>query len=388
MPPTKQSTSETVYQLKVTLVGSKPPIWRRIQVLGDTSLAKLHQILQDVMGWTDSHLHQFVVDGVYIGVPDPDFGMEVRNEKTVKLSQVAHGERSKFTYEYDFGDSWEHQILVEKVLEAEPGVRYPVCLAGKRACPPEDCGGIWGYASLLQTIQNPDDPEHEDMLEWLGGGFDPEAFDLDAINQALKHYQTRPAATGKQKTAARQKAAPSQQAAPAAAEQTQPAPKEESVPKLRRPIYDTIVGLTDAVCKEHLNEEYAQLCRRLAAALARKRPSPLTRGKPQTWACGIAYAIGSVNFLFDKSQTPHLRADQLCELFGVSKSSASAKSREILDMFDIIPLDPRWCLPSKLADNPMAWLIQVNGMIVDARHAPRPIQEEAFRLGLIPYIPE
>jgi hypothetical protein len=154
-----------------------------------------------------------------------------------------------------------------------------------------------------------------------------------------------------------------------------------------RPTFEAIVGLTDTVCKEHLNEEYAQLCRQLAAALARKRPSPLAKGRPETWACGIAYTIGSVNFLFDKTQTPYMRAEQLCGLFGVSKSTGAAKACAIRDLFQMIPFDPRWCLPSKLADNPLAWLIEVDGLIVDARHAPRAIQEEAFRLGLIPYIP-
>ncbi len=173
----------------MTLAGSKPPIWRRVLVPADISMAKLHQILQIVMGWTNSHLHQFDVGGTLIGVPDPDFGMPVRNERTVKLSQCVRGEKSKFTYAYDFGDSWEHAILVEKVLTAEPGARYPVCVAGKRACPPEDCGGVWGYADLLVAIRDTTHSEHDELLEWIGGHFDPEAFDLAAINQKLKPLQ-------------------------------------------------------------------------------------------------------------------------------------------------------------------------------------------------------
>src|SRR5690349_16792675 len=167
MPRLQQSASDTIYQLKVTLRESKPPIWRRIQSPSDISLARLHQILQVVMGWTDSHLHQFIVGGTIIGVPDPDFGVEVKNERTVKLSQVVRGEKSKFIYEYDFGDGWQHEVLVEKVLQAEPGARYPICLTGKRACPPEDCGGIWGYDDLLEAIRNPDNPEHDELREWL-----------------------------------------------------------------------------------------------------------------------------------------------------------------------------------------------------------------------------
>jgi hypothetical protein len=161
----------------------------------------------------------------------------------------------------------------------------------------------------------------------------------------------------------------------------------ESVPQKLRPLFEDLVGRTDAFCLQHLNEEYAQLCRELTAALSRKRPSPLTQGRIETWACAIVYTIGSVNFLFDKTQTPHMSAGELCESFGVAKSTASAKARKIMDALDITVLDPRWCLPSLLADNPRVWFIQVDGLIVDARYESREIQEEAFRLGLIPYVP-
>jgi hypothetical protein len=160
-----------------------------------------------------------------------------------------------------------------------------------------------------------------------------------------------------------------------------------SIPVKLRPTFEKIVAMTDAVCREHLNEEYAELCRELTAALCRKRPSPVERGKLETWACGIVYTIGSCNFLFDKSQTPHLTPDELSALFGVAKSTASGKATQIRKMFDISPLDTRWCLPSRLEDNPLVWMVQVNGFIVDVRHTIREVQEEAFRLGLIPYIP-
>ncbi len=176
-----------IYQLKVTLTGSRPPIWRRIQISGETHLHKLHRILQIVMGWEDYHLHQFVVGERYYGTSQPDFDleMEVKDERTVTLGGVAPAVGQKFTYEYDFGDSWEHEILVEKILKPAPGVRYPVCIKGKRACPPEDCGGIWGYESFLEAIRDPNQPEHEEMLEWIGESFDPEAFDLEAVNREL-----------------------------------------------------------------------------------------------------------------------------------------------------------------------------------------------------------
>jgi hypothetical protein len=163
---------------------------------------------------------------------------------------------------------------------------------------------------------------------------------------------------------------------------------QPSVPKAVQPYYDAVIEITDASCNEHLTAEYAFLARELAAALSRKRPSPLMKGKPKTWACAILYTLGRVNFLFDKSQTPYLPAAKLCEILGVSASTASAKAKLIEDGLGINIMDPRWFLPSKIEENPMAWMIRIDGIVVDARHAPRHVQEEAFRLGLIPYIPE
>jgi len=185
----KPTIPADIYQIKVTLKHSKPPVWRRIQVPGDVTLAKLHRILQVAMGWADYHLHQFMIGGTYYGEPHPDYevwGPEMRNEKRVKLGQVTPGQGFRFIYEYDFGDSWQHELLVEKILPSEPGVEYPRCLKGKRACPPEDVGGVWGYDSFLEAIADSEHPQHEDMLEWIGGEFDPEAFELDEVNQELR----------------------------------------------------------------------------------------------------------------------------------------------------------------------------------------------------------
>ena len=165
-------------------------------------------------------------------------------------------------------------------------------------------------------------------------------------------------------------------------------PERQGVPVSLRPIYDEIVRRSDDVCREHLNEEYGQLSRRLAAALCRKRPSPVTRGRAATWACGITYAIGSVNFLFDRSQTPHATASELCGFFGVSPATGGAKATEIRKLFDMHQMDPDWTLPSKLDENPLAWMISVNGFLTDARYEPLEIQLEALRLGLIPYLPK
>jgi hypothetical protein len=181
----KTKEAGVVYQLKITLKDVQPPVWRRVQVK-DSSLAELHDIIQICMGWYNSHLHAFEIGGVQYGEPDPDGMMEYRDERKCKLSQVVDQGIKTFIYTYDFGDNWDHAIQLEKTLPPEPGVRYPRCVAGARACPPEDCGGAWGYGSFLEAIRNPKHAEHEEMLEWIGGEFDPEKFDLEAMNLELR----------------------------------------------------------------------------------------------------------------------------------------------------------------------------------------------------------
>ena len=162
----------------------------------------------------------------------------------------------------------------------------------------------------------------------------------------------------------------------------------ERVPKQMQAKFEEIVSLTDTFCQKHLNEEYVQLCRKLAAALSRKRPSPLAKGKVNTWACGIVHALGMVNFLFDPSQTPHMSASEIYQQFGVSQSTGSAKSKQVRDAMDMYQMDPKWCIPSNIDKNPLAWMVSINGLIVDVRNAPREFQQEVFRIGLIPYLPE
>jgi hypothetical protein len=189
MPAKKRNTPTAVYQLKITLKGSRPPIWRRVLVADDTTLAKLNHIIQIAMGWTNSHLHDFTIQGQRYSEPSPDDWEPVKDERRYKLSQLVTGAKFKFVYQYDFGDSWDHEILVEKILPPEPGAHYPVCATGKRACPPEDAGGVWGYATFLEAINDPSHEEHEMYLEWIGGGFDPEAFNLDAVNAWLRQVR-------------------------------------------------------------------------------------------------------------------------------------------------------------------------------------------------------
>lgn len=180
--------SNQIYQIKVTLDNTHPPVWRRIQAPGNTTLLKLHDILQIVMGWDDYHLHMFTIEGTIYGNPaDDGYGdLGTVDEARVRLNQVISREGQRFSYEYDFGDSWNHTLLVEKILPSQEGARYPICLKGKRACPPEDVGGVWGYENFLEAIRNPDHDEHEEYLNWIGGEFDPEAFDLEEVNAQLR----------------------------------------------------------------------------------------------------------------------------------------------------------------------------------------------------------
>ena len=176
-----------VYQLKVTLVGSRPPIWRRILVPSNITLAKLHDVLQAIMAWTNSHMHEFVKDRRSFG--DSSMDVEVEDERKWRLDQLLTKPNDKMVYVYDFGDDWQHQVLLEKILEPEPGVRYPVLVAGKRAAPPEDVGGIFGYAEFLDALADPSHPMHEDYKDWVGDGFDPEAFDLKEVNDLLEYLR-------------------------------------------------------------------------------------------------------------------------------------------------------------------------------------------------------
>ena len=183
--------SGLIYEFKVTLKDIEPPIWRRIQV-PDGTLGELHEVLQVVFGWQDYHLHQFVVRGESYGPRPPDgmdLPMETEDEEEILLSQVvATGRKVRFIYEYDFGDDWHHEVVLERTLPPEPKVRYPRCVEGERACPPEDCGGPWGYASFLEAMSDPKHEDHHEMKAWIGGKFDPERFSVVAVNKELKRY--------------------------------------------------------------------------------------------------------------------------------------------------------------------------------------------------------
>jgi hypothetical protein len=188
---TKAAPADAVYQFKITLLESQPPIWRRIQVR-DCTLDKLHEHIQTATGWTNSHLHHFQVKDQLYGDPvllQENFeDMEYEDSTTTRVSDILPktGRRCRFQYEYDFGDSWHHEVLFEGVVRADPKAKYPLCLEGERACPPEDCGGIWGYPDFLEAIQIPEHERHEELLEWVGGRFDPEEFDSAKATKAMR----------------------------------------------------------------------------------------------------------------------------------------------------------------------------------------------------------
>ena len=180
-------TENLIYQIKVTLRGTRPAIWRRIMVPKNITLRKLHEILQVAMGWTDSHLHHFRLGKAYYGTPSDEGGMKVKNEKNIKIEDLLIESKDIMVYEYDFGDSWEHDVLLEKILPRDIDKKYPYVVKGKGACPPENVGGVFGYLGFLDAISDPDHPEHAEIVEWYGGKFDPEEFDVEEANAYLHH---------------------------------------------------------------------------------------------------------------------------------------------------------------------------------------------------------
>lgn len=175
-----------VFQLKISLKGIRPPIWRRVLVRGDTTLDGLHEIVQEAMGWWGHHLYSFDIAG--LSYTDSETALDFGDEEAagVRLDALLRSEGTRFLYTYDFGDNWEHVIEVEKIVDPTPGARYPSCIAGRRACPPEDVGGVWGYEEFLEAIKDPNHEEHAEMLEWVGEGYDPEEFDLDEVDRGLQ----------------------------------------------------------------------------------------------------------------------------------------------------------------------------------------------------------
>lgn len=181
--------TKKIYQVQIALKGFKPKIWRRLLIPSDLLLSDFHKIIQTSMGWTNSHLHQFIKNRTFYTerMLDDDYWDEMDNidYKFIRISDLLKKEKGRITYEYDFGDGWEHNIILEKILPVDSNVNYPVCVKGKMNCPPEDCGGVWGYANMLEILEQPKHEEYESFIEWLGDEFDPEYFEMEEINEML-----------------------------------------------------------------------------------------------------------------------------------------------------------------------------------------------------------
>jgi len=182
----KKVTQGRLFTIKVSLRGSKPPIWRRLVMAASSTLAELHFAIQSSMGWGSCHLHAFEIDGRTYG--DRSATDDVTDERRLSLNGIANAGVHRFSYIYDFGDNWEHVVTIEKIAFADTPLPRPICIAGKRACPPDDCGGIWGYYELLEGFANPGHPQHADMKDWIDDDFDPEAFEVADANIRVRSH--------------------------------------------------------------------------------------------------------------------------------------------------------------------------------------------------------
>ena len=188
-----------IYQLKVTLLDTSPPIWRRLLVPADLTLAQLHDVLQIAMGWQDGHLHEFSTRGQRFGPLDAEdqfMADDVEDERRMRIFDVFGRTGAKAVYTYDFGDTWEHSLVLEKRLPAAPNMLYPICTEGQLACPPEDCGGIPGFYDLLDALRDPTHEEHQELRDWVGGDYDPEVFSIEAVNRILMPRRSRRSSRG------------------------------------------------------------------------------------------------------------------------------------------------------------------------------------------------
>lgn len=188
MPRSSRPLLPQIYQLKVTLYEVEPPVWRRLLVPGDLTFGQLHLVLQEAMGWQNCHLHEFEIGDRRIGEPSDEWSNDLQpdDERRIRLAKGLPEVGASFLYKYDFGDGWKHEILVEKLDAHDPRVAYPLCIAGARACPPEDCGAASGYHQLLIKLADAQDEEHDHMVAWVGGLFDPAGFDVNRTNAAIR----------------------------------------------------------------------------------------------------------------------------------------------------------------------------------------------------------
>jgi len=358
MGKTSLSPNE-VYQFKITLLGTDPPIWRRIQVPDIYTFWDLHVAIQDSMGWQDQHLHQFQTKGwgrkrgVMISIPsveDADWGLEVLPGYLTPISDHFSSRKREVLYLYDFGDNWGHLIELEDINKKEGRRRYPVCLDGKGACPPEDCGGIDGYFEALNVIAKTSlNEEDREFLEWLGDyeaeRFDPGDVVFEDPDKRLRFsypgiWEHLQVLRGDTKVT------------------------DEKKSKLKE-IKDDLKTMTREFCIDHINEEYSLLCEKMIDKLSRKRKVPFLSGKRSSWAAGIVYSLGQINFLFDRSFEPYIEASEISSYFGVSSSTCTNKAKTIRDMLDIGYFDEEFSTERNLESNPLNDLVMLdNGLIV------------------------
>lgn len=179
-----------ILQFKITLSDSKPTIWRRFHIENTMMFYDLHLVIQQVMGWTNTHLYQFIYDeNNFIGNPELLDSDDIANDKEITLSDIFDKPKLKMIYEYDFGDDWEHELVLEKIIDNNPSQQYPFCLEGAMNCPPEDCGGIYGFKDLMKKYKKTNHPDYPFILEWIGEDYDPNFFDVESVNENLKNYK-------------------------------------------------------------------------------------------------------------------------------------------------------------------------------------------------------
>ncbi len=366
--------SPTVYQLKIELQYTQPLIWRRVLVPAEFTLLDLHAVIQAVMAWDNSHLHLFEISQVRYSPNMPEPLEDSEEEERVTLAEAAPREKLRFTYDYDFGDSWRHQITVEKILPVEEGKPYPLCLAGAQAAPTDDIGGVPGYYMRLEALRDPKHPDHEEAVDWLGEDFDPTHFSVEETNAKLAWIQQ----------AWRRLLAAEKAGTEATVEDALVSLK---VPKALRPRAAEIMTLTDQFAAAHLDQDYVPIVRRLLAALARKRPSPLLQGEPPEWAAAALSVVLSLNLVFDPDRHPLFSEGRLLRHFGVSADRAMELG-QLSESTSLTPLDlilPRYEQPF---EDLSLWLMDVEAGFADPLAPPPDLQPILARMHYLQELEE
>lgn len=343
-----------ILQLKIVLKHTKPVIWRRVLVDIDTTFLELHYIIQEAMGWEIAHLYEFNYAKYRIGefneeFEDMGFGADkLIDSSSIALKDVISFEKEKIKYEYDFGDGWEHIITVEKFLEREEKLNYPVCVKAHLSCPPEDCGGVGGFYFFLEVIKDKKHPEHLEYLEWYGS-FDENDVSLKEINKRLlligDFINERKGVVKKVNSIILEKER-------------------------------LLLILIQDFCNQKLNEEYFSLCKKVVFKMRNKSKVPFNRGELEIWAAAIIYAIGSINYLFDKASKPYLVSQEINNFFNTKTKTVSNKARAIKNMFDMTIFDDEFSTQQMKENNPFDNMVMVDGLITSLSSLPEELQKQ------------